>query len=81
MSTARDGVVDRWEHYAGGVLARVETDTDADGRVDTWSTYENGILRQTVRDADGDGRPDDVGDAGRGPGTSFRTEGSGDPAR
>lgn len=47
VSTARDGVVDRWEHYAGGALVRVETDGDGDGRADGWSTYENGILVET----------------------------------
>ena len=58
VSTLRDGVVDRWEHYRGGMLERVETDADRDGRVDTWSTYRDGVLSTTVQDADGDGPPD-----------------------
>lgn len=58
VSTARDGVVDRWEHYRGGELVRVEADRDRDGRVDNWSTYRQGVLAATVSDADGDGFPD-----------------------
>ena len=58
VSTGRDGVVDRWEHYDAGVLVRVETDADRDGRVDGWSTYVDGILSTTAADADGDGAPD-----------------------
>ncbi len=58
VSTRRDGVVDRWEHYDAGVLVRVETDADRDGRVDGWSTYVDGILSTTAADADGDGAPD-----------------------
>lgn len=61
VSTARDGVVDRWEHYRGGVLVRVETDADRDGRVDSWSTYRNGVLSTTRSDTDGDGLPDPAG--------------------
>ena len=68
VSTLRDGVVDRWEYYGGGLLERVETDADRDGRVDTWSTYRNGVLSTTTSDADGDGLPDRAGgDAGRQP--------------
>ena len=63
VSTRRDGVVDRWEHYEGGVMVRAEADADGDGRVDAWSTYVDGILTATATDADGDGRPD--GDAVR----------------
>ena len=59
VSTARDGVVDRWEHYRGGVLVRVEIDTDRDGRVDRWETYrDDGVLAATAADGDGDGLPD-----------------------
>ena len=66
VSTARDGIVDRWEHYSGGDLVRVETDTDRDGRIDSWSTYRNGILTTTTSDTDGDGLPDrDGGGAAR----------------
>ena len=64
VSTARDGVVDRWEYYAGGVLARVGTDIDQDGEVDAWSTYEDGIL---VATAPGAGAP---GGAGRADGAA-----------
>ena len=63
VSTARDGIVDRWEHYSGGDLVRVETDTDRDGRIDSWSTYRNGILTTTRSDTDGDGLPDRDGGA------------------
>ena len=59
VSTRRDGVVDRWEHYEDGAMVRVEADTDGDGRVDAWWTYEDGILTATTTDTDGDGRPDD----------------------
>ena len=65
VSTGRDGVVDRWEHYENGVMVRAEADTDGDGRVDVWSRYEDGILAATATDADGDGRPDDVAGGGR----------------
>ena len=58
MSTGRDGVVDRWEHYEDGVMVRAEADADGDGRIDVWSTYVDGILTATATDADGDGRPD-----------------------
>ena len=63
VSTGRDGVVDRWEHYEAGALVRVETDADRDGRVDGWSTYAGGILATTAADADGDGAPDPPGPA------------------
>ena len=70
VSTGRDGVVDRWEHYEDGVMVRAEEDADGDGRVDAWSTYVDGILTATATDADGDGRPDgdgrSAGDAGHG---------------
>ena len=65
VSTLRDGVVDRWEHYRDGVLVRVEADADRDGRVDQWSTYRRGILSTTVSDADGDGFPDPPQDGER----------------
>ena len=65
VSTLRDGVVDRWEHYRGGVLARVEIDADRNGRVDQWSTYRRGILSTTVSDTDGDGFPDPAQDGER----------------
>lgn len=58
VSTNRDGLVDRWEHYENGLLVRVEADTDHDGRIDEWSTYVDGILSTTAADKDGDGRPD-----------------------
>ena len=58
VSTLRDGVVDRWEHYSNTELVRVEADTDRDGRVDTWSTYRDGVLSTTTTDTDGDGFPD-----------------------
>ena len=64
VSTRRDGVVDRWEHYEDGAMVRVEADADGDGRIDVWSTYVDGILTATATDADGDGRPE--GAAGRG---------------
>lgn len=68
VSTQRDGVVDRWEYYSGGLLEQVETDTDRDGRVDSWSAYRNGVLSTSASDADGDGLPDRAGgDAGRQP--------------
>ena len=47
VSTRRDGVVDRWEHYEDGSMVRAESDDDGDGRADTWSTYVNGILAAT----------------------------------
>ena len=62
VSTGRDGVVDRWEHYENGIMVRAKADADGDGRIDAWSTYVEGILTTTLTDADGDGRPD----AGRG---------------
>jgi hypothetical protein len=58
VSTGRDGVVDRWEHYRSGALLRVESDRDRDGRVDHWSTFSGGILKSTQSDADDDGLPD-----------------------
>jgi hypothetical protein len=48
----------RWEHYQGGVLRRVEADTDENGRIDRWEVHE--ATEQTVEvDRTGDGRPDE----------------------
>lgn len=58
VSTARDGTVDRWEHYAGGALVRVEADTNGDRRPDRWETYDRGIFVSASSDGDGDGFPD-----------------------
>ena len=57
VSTRRDGVVDRWEHYEDGVMVRTESDDDGDGRIDTWSTYVNGILAATGAAPVDDERP------------------------
>lgn len=58
MSTARDGVVDRFEYYEGPQLVRVETDVNRDGTVDHWEEYERGNL-QVLRmdDEQHPGRP------------------------
>ena len=53
VSTARDGVVDRWEHYRDDVLVLVETDTDGDGRADERSVWVDGIRTDGARDAAG----------------------------
>jgi hypothetical protein len=39
ISSGAGGAVGRVEHYLGGLLVRVEEDTNADGRVDKWETY------------------------------------------
>ncbi|MGE3404802.1 MAG: hypothetical protein AB7K63_19605 [Vicinamibacterales bacterium] len=52
MSTGRDGVIDRIEHYDGTRLARVETDVNRDGTVDHWEEYEGGDLRVLSMDDD-----------------------------
>lgn len=57
-STGDEKKIDRREFYEGGVLARVEEDTDGDGRVDLWQTYEQGALKTASMDENGDGRPD-----------------------
>lgn len=59
VSTARDGVVDRWEHYRDGALVLVETDTDGDGRADERSVWVDGIRT--------DGAPNDAGRDREGP--------------
>ena len=56
VSTARDGVVDRWEHYRDSVLVLVETDTDGDGRSDERSVWVDGIRTGSAPDAAGAGR-------------------------
>ena len=57
-STGDEKKIDRWEFYEGGVLSRVEEDTDGDGRVDKWETYENGTLKTVAMDENKDGAPD-----------------------
>jgi hypothetical protein len=39
VSTQRDGVPNRVEHYDAGRLIRSEEDTNRDGRIDKWETY------------------------------------------
>ena len=56
VSTARDGVVDRWEHYRDGALVLVETDTDGDGRGDERSVWVDGIRTDAAPDAAGAAR-------------------------
>ena len=67
VSTNRDGIIDRWEHYENGLMLRVEADTDGDNRIDSWSTYVDGILSTTASDEDRDGRPDRVETLGGNP--------------
>lgn len=38
IDTDLDRVIDRWEHFEGGVLIRVEVDEDADGTPDRTTT-------------------------------------------
>ncbi len=58
VSTRRDGVIDRWEHYEEGVLVLVETDADGDGIADARSRFVNGILAPPDGElADGPGTP------------------------
>jgi hypothetical protein len=57
-STGDELKIDRWEYYAGAVLARVELDTNEDGRVDKWEAYENGAIKTAEFDEDGDGKRD-----------------------
>jgi hypothetical protein len=45
-SLQRDRRADRHEYLRGGVLARVEEDTNADGRIDKWDRYEGAVLRE-----------------------------------
>jgi hypothetical protein len=57
-STGDDQKIDRREFFTGGVLVRVELDTNEDGRVDKWETYDAGALESAEFDEDGDGRRD-----------------------
>jgi hypothetical protein len=57
-STGDEHKIDRTEFFTGGVLVRVELDTNEDGRVDKWETYEAGALKTAEFDEDGDGRRD-----------------------
>jgi hypothetical protein len=57
VSTKRNGVPNRTEHYAEGQLARAEEDTNSDGRVDKWETYENDVLATVSFDTTNSGKP------------------------
>jgi hypothetical protein len=57
-STVDEHKIDRREYYTGGVMVRVEEDTDGDGRIDAWETYENGTLTSAEFDENHDGKPD-----------------------
>jgi len=57
-STGDEKKIDRSEFFTGGVLVRVELDTNEDGRVDKWETYEAGAIKTAEFDEDGDGRRD-----------------------
>jgi hypothetical protein len=57
-STADEHAIDRREYYDGGVMVRVEEDTDRDGRIDLWEIYENGSLKTAEFDENHDGHPD-----------------------
>jgi hypothetical protein len=48
-STGDERKIDRWETYAGSVLARVEEDSNGDGKPDKWEEYEEGHLRREPR--------------------------------
>ncbi len=55
IDTNRDGRIDTWQHYAKGVLYRVEQDRDHDGKVDARLRYTGGKLFRSLLDEDGDG--------------------------
>ena len=58
LSTLRDGTIDRWEYYEGGIMVRAEEDTSQDGQVDRWEAFANDALEIVAFDENGDGRPD-----------------------
>jgi hypothetical protein len=57
-STGDEKKIDRWETYAGDVLAKAEEDTNGDGRPDKWEEYEGGAIKRAAFDENHDGTPD-----------------------
>jgi hypothetical protein len=57
-STGDEHKIDRWEHYANGVIVSAEEDTNSDGAPDKWETFENGEVNTISMDENHDGRPD-----------------------
>ena len=53
-----DGVPERIEIVASGLVAEVHIDADRDGRLDRWQKWEGGRLAGEELDTDGDGRAD-----------------------
>jgi hypothetical protein len=57
-STIDEKKIDRWEHYAEGVVVAAEEDTDRDGSIDKWETYRGAALASAAFDENRDGKPD-----------------------
>jgi hypothetical protein len=57
-ATRLDGRVSRREFFEGGVMVRVEEDTDGNGSIDKWETYARGALTVLALDTRGAGKPD-----------------------
>ena len=59
LDTNADGNIDRIEYYTrGGVILRIENDTDKDGLFDEKLYYENGKLIKATKDTNKDGKED-----------------------
>ena len=57
-SPARNGKIQRIEHFEHDVLTRAEEDTDGDGNIDKWETFDGLSLAMVAFDSAHRGRPD-----------------------
>ena len=58
VDTNKDGKPDRWEHYQGNEVSKIESDTNQDGTLDEWATFDKGKVVKVEKDTDFDGKPD-----------------------
>jgi hypothetical protein len=58
VSTRRDGIVTRTEHYRKGALISADEDSDGDGRIDRWESYDGPRLAMLQLDTRHRGTPD-----------------------
>lgn len=56
--TNGDGRPDRWEHFKGGELDRIEMDSNQDGKLDEVKYVEKGVVVRSEKDTDFDGLMD-----------------------
>lgn len=56
--TNKDGRPDRWEHFNGTKLEKIEIDNNRDGKLDEVVYAENGVIVRSEKDTDFDGLMD-----------------------